>query len=350
MKPLTFNPDTLRYRAMLGTGGIGTGTFFQLNGDHTLGREESRSGHFLDNRDYCKLHIIAHYLKVLLNSPFPVFPIGKVGQDDIGQRLLQEMQDVGLDNRFISIVQDAPTLTSICFIYPDGSGGNLTLDRSACDLVNKTDIDAAEPIFEQYRGKGIALAAPEVPLATRQYLLEKASAYSFYRVASFTMSEMDALRQSNMLEMIDLLALNLEEAISLAQIPHTERSEKTERSAVHQILAWIRTRNPHLALSITASKMGSWFWDGSGLHFTHSTPFNAVSAAGAGDAHLASLIAGVALGMPPEAAAFLANLVAGISVTSPHTIHPHLDAGLVRQTIWERGIQIPDSLRPYLEM
>jgi len=57
-----------------------------------------------------------------------------------------------------------------------------------------------------------------------------------------------------------------------------------------------------------------------------------------------------ALGMAPEAAAFLSNLVAGISVTSPHTIHPTLDAALIQQTVWERSIQIPDSLRPYLEV
>ena len=332
---------------MLGTGGIGSGTFFHLNGNHTLGREESRSGHFLDNRDYCKLHIIAHYVKVLLDSPFPVFPIGKVGKDDTGQHLLQEMQNVGLDNRFVSVAQDAPTLTSICYIYPDGSGGNLSLDRSACDLVDKADIDAVEPVFEQYRGKGIALAAPEVPLATRQYLLEKASAYSFYRVASFTTGEMDAVRQSGMLGMIDLLALNLEEAIALAQIVPSDR---TDRSAVHQILAWMRVQNPHLALSITASKMGSWLWDGSGLHLTPSVPLSAVSTAGAGDAHLACLIAAAALGMPPEAGAFLANLVAGISVTSPHTIHPNLDAALVQNVIWEHDLHIPDSLRPYLEV
>jgi len=350
MKPLTYNPDSLRYQAMLGTGGIGSGTFFQLNGDHTLGREESRTGHFLNNRDYCKLHIIAHYVKVLLDDPFPVFPIGKVGRDESGELLLQEMLDVGLDTRYVGITQDAPTLAAICYLYPDGSGGNLTLDHSACDLVDKADIDAAEPIFEQYRGKGIALAAPEVPLATRQYMLEKASAYSFYRVASFTLSEMDALRQSGMLKMIDLLALNLEEAISLAQVVHTERSELTERSAVHQVLAWIRAQNPHLALSITAGKMGSWFWDGAGLHFTHSQPFTAASSAGAGDAHLAGMISAIALGTPPEAAAFLANLIAGISVTSPHTIHPTLDASLVQKAIWESHIQVPDSLRPYLEV
>jgi hypothetical protein len=46
---------------MLGVGGIGSGTFFLLNGEHSLGREESRSGHFIDRRDYCKLHIISHY-------------------------------------------------------------------------------------------------------------------------------------------------------------------------------------------------------------------------------------------------------------------------------------------------
>lgn len=347
MKPLTFNPDALRYCALLGTGGIGSGTFFQLNGEHTLGREESRSGHFIDSRDYCKLHIIAHFVKVLLDSPFPVYPIGKVGQDDAGQRLLQEMQEVGLNTRFIGVTQDAPTLTAICYLYPDGTGGNLTLDHSACDLVDKATIDAAEPLFEQYRGKGIALAAPEVPLATRQYLLEKASAYSFYRVASFIMGEMDALRRNGMLSMIDLLALNLEEAIALAQI---ERSDRTERAVVHQVVAWMHTQNPHLALSITAGKMGSWFWDGSGLHFAPSISFPTVSAAGAGDTHLACLIVAAALGMPPEAGAFLANLVAGVSVTSPHTIHPYLDAAMVKNTIWERGIQIPDSLRPYLEV
>ncbi len=345
MKPLSYNPDSLRYRALLGTGGIGSGTFFQLNGDHTLGREESRSGHFLNNRDYCKLHIIAHYVKVLLDSPFPVFPIGKVGQDDPGQRLLQEMQDADLDNRFVSVVPDAPTLTSICYIYPDGSGGNLTLDHSACDLVSEADIDAAEPIFEQYRGKGIALAAPEVPLATRQYLLEKATAHSFYRAASFTTGEMDAVRKSGVLAMVDLLALNLEEAAALAQIVPSER---TERSAVHQILAWVRAQNPHLAMSITAGKMGSWLWDGAGLHLTPSIPFKAVSSAGAGDAHIACLIVAAVLGMPPEASAFLANLVAGVSVTSPHTIHPQLDAALLQSVIWERGLNVPDTLRPYL--
>ncbi|HEX6907174.1 MAG TPA: hypothetical protein VF154_11240, partial [Terriglobales bacterium] len=47
------------YRRLIGIGGIGSGIFFALDGEHTLGREESRLGKLLEVRDYCKLHIIS---------------------------------------------------------------------------------------------------------------------------------------------------------------------------------------------------------------------------------------------------------------------------------------------------
>ena len=49
------------YRRLVGVGGIGSGIFFALEGDHDLGRNESRPGRLLDVRDYGKLHIVAHY-------------------------------------------------------------------------------------------------------------------------------------------------------------------------------------------------------------------------------------------------------------------------------------------------
>ena len=91
-QPLRIAPDRGRFRAMVGVGGIGSGSFFLLNGNHTLGREESRGGRFQDRRDYCKLHIISHYVKALLGPGFPVIPVGKVGDDDVGRRLLAEMK------------------------------------------------------------------------------------------------------------------------------------------------------------------------------------------------------------------------------------------------------------------
>ena len=53
MKSLNIDINQCQFKAMIGTGGIGSGKFFLLNGDHTLGREESRSGYILDQNDYC---------------------------------------------------------------------------------------------------------------------------------------------------------------------------------------------------------------------------------------------------------------------------------------------------------
>ena len=37
-------------------------------GEHELGRNESRLGELLDSRDYCKLHIVEHYIARLMGS------------------------------------------------------------------------------------------------------------------------------------------------------------------------------------------------------------------------------------------------------------------------------------------
>src|SRR5258705_12092299 len=97
--------DSSPYQQIVGIGGIGTGVFFALEGDPTLGRNESRPGKLLDVKDYGKLHIVLHYVAKLLSSrpesPFHVVPIGNVGDDEAGRRLPQEMKEVGLDIRHL---------------------------------------------------------------------------------------------------------------------------------------------------------------------------------------------------------------------------------------------------------
>jgi len=45
-------PTTADY--VVGTGGIGSGVLFKLNGGHTLGRNESRLAELTNYRDYCR--------------------------------------------------------------------------------------------------------------------------------------------------------------------------------------------------------------------------------------------------------------------------------------------------------
>jgi ribokinase len=329
-------PRRPRFRAMVGTGGIGYGTFFLLDGSQTLGREESRAGRFLDRRDYCKLHIISHYVKVLLGETIDVYPVGRVGDDHEGSRLCSEMEGVGVDMRFVHRVPGAPTLFSFCFVYPDGSGGNLSTKDSASSRVDASALKEAEPRMRELAGDGIALAVPEVPLAARRALLEAATASGMFRVASFTRAEMEEVRASRLLEQVDLCALNLEEAAAAAGIAG-ERSSEEPGLIARNVVRALRSEYPRLQLSVTAGKHGSWAGDSDGLHFDPAVRVEAEGTSGAGDAHVSGVIAGLAAGLALQEALELGTIVASASVTSPHTIHPRMDADLLRAVCRRRN-------------
>lgn len=346
MTSLNVNISASRYQAMLGVGGIGTGVFFALNGEHTLGREESRSGHFIDRRDYCKLHIIAHYVQTLLGAGFVTLPIGRVGEDEAGERLLHEMGAAGMDLRHVRSVPGSQTLYSFCFFYPDGSGGNLTTDNSACDQLEPEDVARAEVDFSRFQARGIALAAPEVPLTARRKLLELGTEYHFLRVAAFNSAEITSAIAMEMLTITDLLALNRDEAAAVAGIKPENESPLT---IVETALARLRTVNPALQVTLTAGKVGSWSWDGKNLRHLPAFPTRVVSTAGAGDAFLAGVIVGLAVELSLHLAQELGAVVAALSVTSPHTINSEIERRSLLSYASEYSAPLSDQVKRLLQ-
>lgn len=333
-----------KYDAMIGTGGIGTGTFFALNGNHTLGREESRGGKFLDRRDYCKLHIISHYVHRLVGGDFKTLPLGKVGDDAAGRRLMGEMRAEGMDLSLTSMMPSEQTLDCICLVYPDGSGGNLTVTDSASGLVTPDDIKRAAPWFKKHALRGIALAVPEVPLAARMELLALAGKHDFLRAASFSSEEMETVRNSSLLSRVDLLAINLDEAASLVETS----AEGEAEAIVKEIVGKLARKFPHLKLSITAGSIGSWTVDGHRLHFLATPKVEVQSAAGAGDAHFAGILAGLAAGLVLADAQWVGILAGAMSVTSAHTIHPDIDRPALRNFAVQHGLTLPAAVLDFL--
>jgi ribokinase len=334
-----------RYRALIGVGGIGSGVFFALTDNHTLGREESRGGRFLDQRDYCKLHIIAHYVKTLLGSEFATILIGKVGDDQAGRILLAEMEEAGLDSRYVAVAPGEQTLFSTCFIYPDGSGGNLTTEDSANARVNAAYVAQAEPEFQRFSGQGVALAAPEAPMAARLKLLELGTTYRFWRVLSLTTAETRSPLLREMLSQTDLLAVNLDEAAALAG--RSVIAEPAE-SIVKVIINKLRRLKADMCVSITAGKRGSWAWDGIRLTYQAALPAEVASTAGAGDAHLAGIIAGLVAGLDMAQAQELGTLVAALSVTSPHTINPDIERASLQAFAAGAATSLSDAVKRLL--
>jgi sugar/nucleoside kinase (ribokinase family) len=321
MNSLNLDVRQCRYRALLGTGGVGSGSFFALDGNHTLGREESRGGRFLERQDYCKLHIICHYIQLLLGTSFKVIIASKVGEDEYGCRLLAEMLETGLDTRFITTSPGDATLYSICFVYPDGTGGNLTASNAATSKVDPAFINELLPEFAGCRGQGIALAAPEVPLPARHRLLELGTEYGFFRAASFTYEEACSEEIAPLLAQCDLVGLNLGEAAALGRVDPDLPALAIVQAATSRLHGLGSTS----CLSVTGGKLGSWCWDGDSITHTPAFPVEPVNTAGAGDSHLAGLLIGRTAGLSWPVANQLAALVAALKVTSAHTIHKGLD-------------------------
>ncbi len=339
---LIFPPN--HFKALICTGGIGSGALFLLSGNHTLGREESRGGKYLDARDYCKMHIIAHNFKKLSDHDVPTFAIGKVGDDAAGKEIVQEMQEAGIDVRYVDILGGDRTMFGFCFLYPDGTGGNLTTEESACSKVDARYIEEKEDVFRQYKGAFLALAVPEVPLDARYALLRLSDKYGGFSVASFTAGEMPEVERLGMLSLVHLLAVNIEEASALAGAAFY----KEPAMIVRRLADKTKRYNPHICLSVTAGKRGSWTWNGTELNFVPAFTVDVKSSAGAGDAHISGIMAGLNGGLQLSEAQQLGNLAGALAVTSQHTIHPEMSIKKIADLIDGSSNGFSSALLKYL--
>jgi sugar/nucleoside kinase (ribokinase family) len=256
------------------------------------------------------------------------------------------MAEAGLDTRFVKVSLEHPTLYSFCFTYPDGSGGNLTTDDSACSMIEPAAFAEAFFEFREFRGRGVALAAPEVPLSVRSALLETGRRHDFFTVAAFASEEVLMALEQGMLENVGLLAMNRHEAAALARLPAEASSVRT---IVESAMAVLVPRYPGLLVSITAGVQGSWIWEGNRLTHRTALEVNVAGASGAGDAHLAGLIVGLAAGLTLAQAHELAILLACFSVTSPHTIHPGATRRALREFAQQAGAPLSPPLEEFLK-
>jgi sugar/nucleoside kinase (ribokinase family) len=326
------------HRKLIGVGGIGTGIFFELEGNATLGRNESRPGRLLGVRDYCKLHIVIHYVAKLLGarvsgSPFHVLPLGRVGEDTPGRQVVKEMTEAGIDTRMVYPTQAHPTLFSVCFQYPDGAGGNITTSNSAASALSKSDADKTADLLKSGGKQVIALAVPEVPLEVSRYFLQLATPTGAFRVASFVPAEIAPARQTGVFEMLDLVSLNEAEAGELIGSPFLFRDRDAFIIKCQQFL---RRSCPNLRMVVSLGKDGVYGVTTDLWNYCPAPEVEVASTAGAGDALLGGIIAALAAGIPflqagssewtsprPVATALeLGVLLSSYKCLSPHTIHP----------------------------
>ncbi len=330
-----------RYNKVIGTGGIGAGIIYRLTGNHDLGRNESRPAILLDQKDFCKLHIIFHYIAKILKElrlPVEVFPIGAVGDDDNGKRLLALMEDAGMSLKYVKVIKDSPTLFGVCYTFPDGSGGNLGGINSASGRVNSAIINEVEVELQNSRNQCLVLAAPEVPMTSRSALLKLGRKYGAFTAASFVSEELAKPTTLKLLRYVDLLSINIDEATMLAGTSVEDKVEKIIDACIGKLMPI----NAKMKLSITNGKHGAYAYESERLEFLPSLKVKVANTAGAGDAALSGFIIGLVAGLP-----FLANgsfscfalsrLFAAMSVQSADTINFAISADSLLEFARQHG-------------
>ena len=350
------------FTCTVGIGGIGAGIIYALQGEHELGRNESRLGELLESRDYCKLHIVEHYIARLMGSSrdpasFRVWPVGVVGNDAVGRRILTEMSAAGMDTQFVRSHPALKTLFSVCFNYPDGSGGNITSSNSAAGALTADDLRAASPYMKAAGARGVALCLPEVPLEMRRAFLELASDSGNYRVCSFALGEIEEAQIMGLFSLTDLLALNQEEASALLG---DGSGPVLDDGRLAECAAQFTATHPRLRLIVSSGPKGAYGFECGSSQFCPAPVLQPISTAGAGDALLAGVVCGLAAGlpfiMPNECGSSFSGRVlrtaldfgvlnASFSITSPHTIHTDAELSNLFGFAESHGASISDSLR-----
>jgi sugar/nucleoside kinase (ribokinase family) len=362
LKPI--DDSGLRYDHIVGTGGIGSGMFFSLKGNHTLGRNESRMAALLPCKDFCKQHIIMHYVAVLLGAGtgrhFQSYPIGKVGDDETGLSLKTMMEKAGLNVSHVKIEPGNRTLFSVCFQYPDFSGGNITTENSASSKVGVHDIADFFGGFTSTGSGEMILAAPEVPLAARFRLLEAGRERGSFNIAAVLSSEAQAFRTSGHFSNVDLLSVNIDEA---ERITNVEAGARESSELAEILVSEMTAANPAMQVILTDGKNGSYCYAQNQLFFVPPIPVEAVSTAGAGDAFLAGVIVGLCCGLPlakksrdrifsetpVDSAVELGTMLAALSVTSPDTIHLSADAVLLLEFSAKKQVCFSENFKKIFE-
>lgn len=352
--------ESFRYDRMIGTGGIGTGMFFLMEGNHTLGRNESRAAKLVPFKDYCKLHIIFHYVAILLGAAhdagFKMWPIGKVGDDELGQMLLHEMKQVGMETSYVHMSPMARTLLSICFQYPDSTGGNITTSNSASEQIFPVDIKNAFSSIKHSSGRTVVLAVPEVPVESRVELLHEGRKERAFNAASLLVSEIEEFERLGGFQATDYLSVNIDEAKAIAGcIGESEDSRFIVNECIKKLTTW----NNNIFISITDGPKGSYGYHRGDLEFIPPLRVKALGTGGAGDAFLAGTLAGIICGLPflkkkenhtfgetpLESALELGTLVASYSVTSQDTIHQSLHAESVMKHALDYNIVFSEQFQ-----
>ena len=206
---------------------------------------------------------------------------GMVGEDYFGEVIIKELRKLGISTRFVSKIKGGNTNTSVFLTYP-GTDRTALVYRGASDLLLKKDIS-----WEKIRKAKWFYLAPFSGAFTR--LTDKIINFAKENKIKIALNPgynqliLAKKRLQKILENVDILILNKEEASLLTKIPY--RKEKEIFLAIDRLCPGITI--------MTKGDKGVVASDGNCLYRAGSLKTKVVDKTGAGDAFGAGFVSGI---------------------------------------------------------
>ena len=229
--------------------------------------------------------------------------VGRVGADDFGPELVQNLTANGVDASGVLPDSAAATGAALIFVGPDGQN-MIAVAPGANGRLDKFDIERA--VAKLQLGDVLVMQL-EIPGT----VVDQAAVAARRAGARVVLNAAPARRlDPGLLEQIDTLVVNEREAELLVVKDRLAGALDHEAAA-----AALQAMGPRIAV-VTLGPAGSIFCDETGVHSVE--PFHVVSvdATGAGDAFVGALAVGLANGLPTEGAMKFANAAGAAATTS----------------------------------
>ena len=222
--------------------------------------------------------------------------VGRVGADDFGPELVENLTANGVDASGVEPDNSAATGAALIFVGPEGQN-MIAVAPGANGRLDKVDIARAVATLQS---GDVLVMQLEIPMA----VITPAAVAARRAGGRVLLNAAPAQRlDQGLLEQVDTLVVNEREASDLVN----EASPEAMVQALHAI-------GPRIAI-VTLGPAGSVYCDETGGHRVEAFHVKAVDATGAGDAFVGALAVGLANGLPVQAAMRFAN-AAGAAATT----------------------------------
>ncbi|CAN5421493.1 ribokinase [soil metagenome] len=235
--------------------------------------------------------------------------IGRVGDDDFGQRLLNGLDQHHVNTKSVTVTEGVSS--GVAMILVDRRGENsITVAPGANAKLLPRDIDAAEDLI---RGASVVLMQLEIPLPTVRHAIALCRRHNVFTILDPAPAP-EKLPRS--LYQVDLFTPNQTEAEMLLGLAPSHRVKRKRVEDPKQIAADLLARGPRSVVLKLGAKGSLAAGDGAPIEYAKPFKVKVVDTTAAGDAFTGALAVARAEQMDWHGTLKFANAAGALATTA----------------------------------